>query len=113
MRSGLAQPQQGSRRPFVRLKISVRIRLYNDCLLILCQAVSVQGLGEKLRMALHSRKIDTIAILRATMHSLTTPIKPVEQSSLPLLFPFLDLKSEYALMKAEIRIAVETVLESQ
>jgi dTDP-4-amino-4,6-dideoxygalactose transaminase len=47
------------------------------------------------------------------MHSLTTPVKPVEQSSPPLLFPFLDLKSEYALMKVEIRSAVETVLETQ
>ena len=47
------------------------------------------------------------------MHSLTTPVKPLEQSSPPLLFPFLDLKSEYALMRAEIRSAVETVLESQ
>jgi dTDP-4-amino-4,6-dideoxygalactose transaminase len=47
------------------------------------------------------------------MPSLTTPVKPVEQSSPPLLFPFLDLKSEYALMKAEIRNAVDKVLESQ
>jgi dTDP-4-amino-4,6-dideoxygalactose transaminase len=47
------------------------------------------------------------------MPSLTTPVTPVEQSSPPLLFPFLDLKSEYALMKAEIRNAVDKVLESQ
>ncbi len=47
------------------------------------------------------------------MPSLTTPVKPIEQSSPPLLFPFLDLKSEYALMNTEIRSAVEKVLGSQ
>jgi dTDP-4-amino-4,6-dideoxygalactose transaminase len=47
------------------------------------------------------------------MQSLTANPKPAEQEALPLLFPFLDLKSEYALMRAEIQDAVGKVLESQ
>ena len=48
------------------------------------------------------------------MPSLTTPPNPVGQSAPPqLLFPFLDLKAEYAAMKEEIRAAVDRVLESQ
>jgi dTDP-4-amino-4,6-dideoxygalactose transaminase len=47
------------------------------------------------------------------MHSITKPTKLAEHSAPPLLFPFLDLKAEYALMKEEIRAAVDKVLESQ
>ena len=47
------------------------------------------------------------------MPSLTTPPNPVGQSAPPQLFPFLDLKAEYAAMKEEIRAAVDRVLESQ
>jgi dTDP-4-amino-4,6-dideoxygalactose transaminase len=36
-----------------------------------------------------------------------------DQVAPKLLFPFLDLKAEYATMKEDIRIAVDTVLESQ
>src|SRR5713226_5665030 len=47
------------------------------------------------------------------MHSVTKPPTAAEHSVAPLLFPFLDLKAEYGLMKAEIQAAVEMVLESQ
>src|SRR3984893_10151499 len=47
------------------------------------------------------------------MHSITKPTKLAEHSAPPLLFPFLDLKAEYALMKEEIRAAVDKDLESQ
>jgi dTDP-4-amino-4,6-dideoxygalactose transaminase len=47
------------------------------------------------------------------MQSLTANAQPNEQKISPLLFPFLDLKAEYALMKAEIQDAVGKVLESQ
>jgi dTDP-4-amino-4,6-dideoxygalactose transaminase len=47
------------------------------------------------------------------MQSLTANPKSTEQKVSPLLFPFLDLKAEYALMKAEIQAEVEKVLESQ
>ena len=47
------------------------------------------------------------------MQSLTAHAQPNEQKISPLLFPFLDLKAEYALMKAEIQDAVGKVLESQ
>ena len=47
------------------------------------------------------------------MQSLTAHAQPNEQKFSPLLFPFLDLKAEYALMKAEIQDAVGKVLESQ
>jgi len=47
------------------------------------------------------------------MHSVTKPPTAAEHSVTPLLFPFLDLKAEYGLMKAEIQAAVEMVLESQ
>jgi dTDP-4-amino-4,6-dideoxygalactose transaminase len=47
------------------------------------------------------------------MPSLTTPSNQTQPIAAPLLFPFLDLKAEYALMKAEILVAVEKVLESQ
>ena len=47
------------------------------------------------------------------MHSITKPTKLAEHSAPALLFPFLDLKAEYALMKEEIRAAVDKVLESQ
>lgn len=47
------------------------------------------------------------------MHSVTKPPRAAEHSVAPLLFPFLDLKAEYALMKGEIQAAVEMVLESQ
>ena len=45
----------------------------------------------------------------------TTPStsRTADHSAPDLLFPFLDLKSEYAVMKAEIDAAVEKVLESQ
>ena len=44
------------------------------------------------------------------MHSISKPTKLAEHSAPPLLFPFLDLKAEYALMKEEIRAAVDKVL---
>jgi dTDP-4-amino-4,6-dideoxygalactose transaminase len=47
------------------------------------------------------------------MQSLTANAQPNEPKISPSLFPFLDLKAEYALMKAEIQDAVGTVLESQ
>src|SRR6266481_9047434 len=47
------------------------------------------------------------------MSSLTQPPAPTEHSAPALQFPFLDLKAEYAGMKAEIRAAVDNVLESQ
>jgi len=47
------------------------------------------------------------------MSSLTQPPSPTEQRAPALRFPFLDLKAEYAAMKAEIRAAVDNVLESQ
>lgn len=47
---------------------------------------------------------------RRSLAKLSTPPDP----SLPrLLFPFLDLKAEYATMKEDIRMAVDRVLESQ
>src|ERR1044071_1058224 len=47
------------------------------------------------------------------MQSLTANSKPTDEKASPLLFPFLDLKAEYALMKAEIQDAVGKVLENQ
>src|SRR6266481_9979153 len=47
------------------------------------------------------------------MSSLTQPPAPTEHSAPALQFPFLDLKAEYAAMKAEIRTVVDNVLESQ
>ena len=41
------------------------------------------------------------------------PSSPVENRASSMQFPFLDLKAEYAEMKAEIRAAVDKVLESQ
>ena len=46
--------------------------------------------------------------------SLPSRLKSRCRSSVPkLLFPFLDLKAEYATMKAEIQAAIEQVLEGQ
>ena len=45
--------------------------------------------------------------------SLAKSPRPSDHSAPKLLFPFLDLKAEYATMKAEIGTAVEKVLESQ
>ena len=45
--------------------------------------------------------------------SLAKSPRPPDQSAPKLLFPFLDLKAEYATMKEEIGTAVEKVLESQ
>jgi dTDP-4-amino-4,6-dideoxygalactose transaminase len=45
----------------------------------------------------------------STTKSPSTP----RQDAPKLLFPFLDLKAEYAIMKDDIRIAVDKVLESQ
>ncbi|MGH9537157.1 MAG: DegT/DnrJ/EryC1/StrS family aminotransferase [Terriglobales bacterium] len=39
--------------------------------------------------------------------------KPAASSTARLQFPFLDLKAEYATMKAEIQTAIEKVMESQ
>jgi dTDP-4-amino-4,6-dideoxygalactose transaminase len=47
------------------------------------------------------------------MPSLTQPPNPAEHIAPPLLFPFLDLKAEYAAMKVEIGASVQKVLESQ
>jgi dTDP-4-amino-4,6-dideoxygalactose transaminase len=47
------------------------------------------------------------------MSSLTQPPAPTEDSTPALRFPFLDLKAEYAAMKAEILTEVGSVLESQ
>ncbi|MGA9812950.1 MAG: DegT/DnrJ/EryC1/StrS family aminotransferase, partial [Terriglobales bacterium] len=45
--------------------------------------------------------------------SLAKSPRPPDHSAPKLLFPFLDLKAEYATMKEEIGTAVERVLESQ
>jgi dTDP-4-amino-4,6-dideoxygalactose transaminase len=45
--------------------------------------------------------------------SLAKSPRPSDHSAPKMLFPFLDLKAEYATMKAEIGTAVEKVLESQ
>ena len=45
--------------------------------------------------------------------SLAKSPRPADHSAPKLLFPFLDLKAEYATMKDEIAAAVEKVLESQ
>src|SRR5437879_2344650 len=45
------------------------------------------------------------------MHSITKPTKLAEHNAPPLLFTFLDLKAEYALMKEEIRAAVDTITQ--
>jgi dTDP-4-amino-4,6-dideoxygalactose transaminase len=47
------------------------------------------------------------------MQSSTPPPHTADHSAPDLLFPFLDLKAEYAAMKGEIDAAVEKVLESQ
>ena len=47
------------------------------------------------------------------MQTTPSPSHTADHSAPDLLFPFLDLKSEYALMKAEIDAAVKKVLESQ
>src|SRR6185295_439193 len=47
------------------------------------------------------------------MQSLTANSKATDEKASPLLFPFLDLKGEYALMKAEIQDAGGKVLENQ
>lgn len=47
------------------------------------------------------------------MQSSTPPPHAADHSTPDLLFPFLDLKAEYAAMKAEIDAAVQKVLESQ
>jgi dTDP-4-amino-4,6-dideoxygalactose transaminase len=45
--------------------------------------------------------------------SLTKSTNPAPPSAPKLLFPFLDLKAEYATMKEEIQAAIEQVMESQ
>lgn len=45
--------------------------------------------------------------------SLSNSPSAPDRSAAKLLFPFLDLKAEYATMKADIRAAVDKVLESQ
>ena len=50
------------------------------------------------------------------MNVMQSPVKPppsADRSTPKMLFPFLDLKAEYAMMKEDIRAAVDRVFESQ